>query len=98
MFFAPKARRGEATIVLSCYPVSFLIDLAHGGHRPPRSGGRLIILNSAEGMGFTESKGSLPRVSWLHLRFAAAEASVPGRDRITGKLRIQKKAPPEAGP
>lgn len=61
MFFVPKARRGEAAIALSCYPLSFLIDLADGGHRPPRSGGRLIILNSAEGMGFTESKGSLPR-------------------------------------
>lgn len=27
----------------------------------PALGGRLIILSSVEGMGFTESKGSLPR-------------------------------------
>ena len=59
MFSRPRQGEERLTIALSCYP-SF-IDLAHGGHRPPRSGGRLIILNSAEGMGFPMSQGSLPR-------------------------------------
>ena len=93
-----RLKQGEErlTIALSCYP-SF-IDLAHGGHRPPRSGGAPYYFEQCRRDGLYGVQRKSAQVSWLHLRFAAAEASVPGRDRIAGKSRIQKKAPPEAGP
>ena len=88
MFSRPRRGVERLTIALPCYPFLLILLMADTGLSTL---GRLIILNSVEGMSFRSPKEVCTPVSWFHLRFAAAEVSVPGRDRIAGKPRIKKK-------